>query len=258
MIITISPSKTLDYTSPLLMRSHTIPAFLTESTQLIECLRKKSPDEIAELMALSDKLTRLNVQRYQDFHTPFTPKNARPALLAFKGDVYEGIDVANYKEADFTFAQGHLRIISGLYGLLKPLDLIQPYRLEMGTRLKNPRGNDLYGFWGDKITQALNFTLREQNSQILVNLASQEYFKAVQPEKLNGKLLNIIFKEQQGDTLKTIGLFAKQARGKMTNFIIKNRIKTTQELTDFSEDGYKFNHDISNENNYVFTRSKNS
>lgn len=256
MIITISPSKTLDYTSPLPTKTHTIPTFLTESAQLIDCLRKKTQENIAQLMALSNKLAQLNVQRYHDFHIPFTPQNARPALLAFKGDVYEGIDGVNCKEADFAFAQAHLRIISGLYGLLKPMDLMQPYRLEMGTRLKNPRGKDLYEFWGDKITQALNFALREQNSQTLVNLASQEYFKAVQPEKLNAKILNVIFKEQQGNNLKIIGLFAKQARGKMTNFIIKNRIKTAPELTNFNDDGYTFNKELSDENNYVFTRCR--
>ena len=258
MIVILSPSKTLDYASLLPTQAHAIPMFLTESKQLIECLCNKSPEEIAKLMALSDKLAQLNAQRYRDFHTPFTQQNSRPAILAFKGDVYEGIEVADYKEADFAFAQAHLRIISGLYGLLKPLDLIQPYRLEMGTRLKNPRGKDLYEFWGDKITQAINFAMCEQSSQLLVNLASQEYFKAVQLAKLNGKLLNIIFKEQQGNNLKIIGLFAKQARGKMANFIIKNRIKATQELTNFSEDGYKFNSEFSDGNNYVFTRNKNS
>lgn len=257
MIIVLSPSKTLDYTSNPPITSHTIPKFLNESKQLIKCLREKTPDELAILMAISDKLANLNTQRYQDFHTPFTIKNARQAILAFKGDVYEGIDIANYNKNDFTFAQEHLRILSGLYGLLKPLDLIQPYRLEMGTNLSNPNGKDLYKFWGNKITKEINSALNKQKSSLLVNLASQEYFKAVRESELDGELLNIIFKEKQDKLFKIIGIFAKSARGKMANFIIKNRIVKAGDLLDFNDDGYKFNKKLSDSKNYVFTRSKN-
>lgn len=254
MIIILSPSKTLDYASPLPTHKHTIPEFLDESVRLIKYLRAKTPEELSELMAISDNLAQINWQRYRDFYTPFTPQNARPAIFAFKGDVYEGIDITNYNTNNLVFAQKHLRIISGLYGLLKPLDLIQPYRLEMGTSLVNSRGKNLYEFWGDTVTQAINYALRQQKTPLLINLASQEYFKAVRESKLDGELLNIIFKEKQDDKLKIIGLFAKQARGKMANFIIKNHITTVNELTIFNENGYKFSKVLSDSKNYVFTR----
>lgn len=256
MIIVLSPSKTLDYTTKIRVDNSTIPEFLKESAQLIKCLKQKKPSEISELMGISSKLSELNCQRYKDFHTPFTLENSRPAILAFKGDVYEAIDIEKYNKNDFEFAQEHLRILSGLYGLLKPLDLIQPYRLEMGIALKNPKGKDLYEFWGDKITKAINISMEIQKSKLLVNLASQEYFKSVNEKKLNGKLLNIIFKEKQGGEYKIIGLFAKKARGSMADFIIRNRIENTHGLYEFRGNGYSFNKKLSDEFNYVFTRSK--
>ncbi len=256
MIIILSPSKTMDYTSKLLTKKHTIPEFLDGSVQLIKYLRDKTPAELMKLMDISNKLAALNFQRYQDFYTPFTTKNARQAILAFKGDVYEGIDIENYSESDFSFAQEHLRILSGLYGLLKPLDLIQPYRLEMGIKLANPRGKDLYEFWDDRITKSLNSALHKQKSPLLINLASQEYFKSVHEVKLDGELLNIIFKEGKGSDFKIIGLFAKAARGKMANFIIKNRTEKAADLRAFNDNGYKFNKKLSDSKNYVFTRAK--
>lgn len=256
MIIVLSPSKTLDYKTKIKAEHYTIPEFLKESGQLIKCLRKKKASEISELMGISSKLSELNYQRYKDFSTPFTPNNARQALLAFKGDVYEAIDINEYTEKDFIFAQQYLRILSGLYGLLKPLDLIQPYRLEMGIKLKTPKAKDLYEFWGDKITKAINSAMKDQKNPLLVNLASQEYFAALNEKKLDGQLLNIIFKEKQAKEYKIIGLFSKKARGTMADFIIRNRIEKAQELLDFSEDGYKFNKKLSDDKNYVFTRSK--
>lgn len=255
MIVVLSPSKTLECSSsPIPLRQHTTPAFLAESTKLIEILREKTPEEIAKLMTISANLALLNYKRYQDFHVPFTIQNSRPAIFSFKGDVYEGIEIEGYSEGDLKFAQAHLRILSGLYGLLRPLDLMQPYRLEMGIKLRNSRGKDLYQFWGDKITQALNFALREQSTDILLNLASQEYFKAVQESKLNGKIVNVIFKENKGGELRVIGLFAKRARGKMVNFIIKNHIKSAQDITKFTESGYRFDAALSDDKNYVFIR----
>ncbi len=254
MIIVLSPSKTLDYNSDSYTSHYTVPGFLTESASLIGILKKKSQAEISGLMAISDKLAELNCRRYQEFHLPFTTQNARAALFAFKGDVYEGIEVEKYSEKELNFAQAHLRILSGLYGLLRPLDLIQPYRLEMGIKLANPRGKDLYKFWGDKITQALNFALREQNTDILLNLASQEYFKSVQEDKLNGRIVNVVFKEKKGRELKIIGLFAKQARGKMANFIIRNHIKNVQDIKKFTESDYRFEASLSDDKNYVFIR----
>ena len=254
MILVLSPSKTQDFNGKPCISTHTLPEFLPESEKLIKELRKYPAGKISTLMDISDKLATLNVQRYKDFKPPFTPANARQALLAFKGDVYEPIEVDSYTGGDFAFAQKHIRILSGLYGLLRPLDLIQPYRLEMGTRLPNARGKDLYAFWGDSITQSLNQALAPDKNRILINLASEEYFKAVMPAKLEGKLINIIFKENQKGKLKVIGLFAKKARGLMANFIVKNRIVAKDGLKSFKESGYRFEPKFSAMQQYVFVR----
>jgi cytoplasmic iron level regulating protein YaaA (DUF328/UPF0246 family) len=254
MMLVLSPSKTLDYETPVKLATHTQPDMLAESQALIKELRKYTPQKLSELMDISDKLASLNVQRYKDFAMPFTQKNARQAILAFKGDVYDGIDVEHYGKEDFAFAQEHVRILSGLYGLLKPLDLMQPYRLEMGTSLKNPRGKDLYAFWGDRITRSINEALAKHKNKLLINLASEEYAKAIQPKALEIPLLNIVFKENQKGTLKIIGLFAKKARGMMANYIIKNQIDNSAALKKFKESGYGFEPSLSDENHYVFVR----
>jgi hypothetical protein len=254
MLIVISPAKTLDYTSNCQKINHSLPALLKESQTLIAGLRKKSTTEIAELMNISEKLAELNATRYHDFSESFNEKNSRPAIFAFKGEVYQGLAVQNFDSNDLNHAQKHLRILSGLYGVLRPLDLMQPYRLEMGTELKTNRGKNLYEFWGDIITDTLN----KEKSDLLINLASNEYFKAVNEKKLASKLLHITFKEKQGDEYKIIGLFAKKARGKMARFIIKNRINKMNEIKDFTEDGYALNKKLTTENNFVFTRSKKS
>lgn len=193
MLMVISPAKTLDYTTPLATTRYTQPALLEKSQQLINVARDLSPAQIASLMSISDKLALLNAQRFNDWQPDFTPDNARQAILAFKGDVYTGLQAETFSEADFDFAQQHLRMLSGLYGLLRPLDLMQPYRLEMGTRLANPAGKDLYSFWGETLTEALNQALAAQGDDLLINLASDEYFKAVQPKKLNGRLIKPVF-----------------------------------------------------------------
>ena len=254
MIIVISPSKTLDFETKPRIATHTVPEFLGESQQLIKKLRTYSVDNLSKLMDISEKLSVLNWNRFRDFTAPFTPDNSRQALLAFKGDVYEPIEVELFHTKEFEFAQKHLRILSGMYGLLKPLDLIQPYRLEMGIRLPNPRGKDLYAIWGDRITEALNEAMAKDKSKLLVNLASEEYFKAVRPKKLEGECLNIVFKENQKGKLKIIGLFAKKARGMMVNFIIKNQIINKNDLKKFTEGGYRFEPGLSNSNSWVFVR----
>lgn len=254
MILVLSPSKTLDFESKPLIAAHTLPAMLPDSQALINELRKYPAKKLSKLMDISDKLAALNAQRYQDFKTPFTASNAKQALLAFKGDVYEGVQVENYTKDDFAFAQDHLRMLSGLYGLLKPLDLIQPYRLEMSTRLRNPRGNDLYHFWGERITQLINRDLKPAKHKLLLNLASEEYFKAVRPKALDGEIINVVFKEKQKGKLKIIGLFAKKARGMMASFVVKNRITDLEDIKEFKAGGYKFMPSLSDEKDYVFAR----
>lgn len=253
MLVVISPAKTQDFSGGYLP-VHTIPVLLDQSQLLIDRLRQMNSGEIGRLMHISDNLAELNRQRYHNFHTPFLPDNARQALLAFKGDVYSGIDTDHYSEEDFSFAQNHLRIISGLYGILKPLDLIQAYRLEMGTKLSADRGNDLYAFWGERLTDFLNQDLKKDPEPVLVNLASQEYFKALKVPLLQGRLLTVTFKEKKNNGYQTIGIHAKRARGVMTDFIIKNRITQVEDLRLFKQNGYCFRNDLSNEKEWIFSR----
>jgi cytoplasmic iron level regulating protein YaaA (DUF328/UPF0246 family) len=254
MIITLSPSKGQDFDSPITLPEATAPRMLEDSLLLIEELRKYSPEQLGKLMALSEKLSRLNVERYRAFSLPFTAENARPALFAFKGDVYRGIPVEEYGRKELAFAQEHLRILSGLYGCLRPLDLIQPYRLEMKTRLPNPRGDTLYQFWGTRITHCLNEALRRQREPTLVNLASNEYFKAVKPKLLEGRLLQINFKEVKNGKARVIAVFAKRARGMMADHIIRNRIEESGALKAFHRAGYRFSVEDSDEKQWTFVR----
>ena len=254
MIVVISPSKTLDFSSEI-NDGYTNPEFLEETFKLIIALRKLTKIEILKLMNLSENLTILNYQRYHNFSLPFTLDNARQAIYAFKGDVYHGLAVNNFHQENIQYAQLHLRIISGLYGLLRPLDLIQAYRLEMGTKLVNQKGKDLYAYWGDTLTVKLNEVLQSEDNDILVNLASTEYFKVINKKLLQASLITPVFKEKKGDSLKVVALFAKRARGMMASYIIKNRIKTTEDLKQFNEDGYIFNKAASNEDQLVFVRT---
>lgn len=253
MITIISPSKTLDFLNKT-EGEYSSHDFIKESQALIKILRKLQAEEISELMDLSEKLSELNWKRYRDFKTPFTPANARQSIFAFKGDVYDGLAVENFSKPDIEYSQSHLRIISGLYGLLRPLDLIQPYRLEMGTRLANKNSKDLYKFWGDNITNKLNDLMQDIGSNILVNLASEEYFKAINKKLLHGKIITPVFMEKKGDAYKMVALYAKQARGMMAAYIIKNRIETADGIKGFNEANYKFNAAHSNEDRLVFTR----
>ncbi|WP_158859601.1 peroxide stress protein YaaA [Lunatibacter salilacus] len=250
MITLISPAKTLDL-SDSIFNQHTQPDFEREISDLVKIMKKKSVRDIKELMGVSDNLAELNRKRYLNFEDEFSVENSKQALLAFKGDVYTRIEVDEFSSEDFEFAQKHLRILSGLYGLLKPLDLIQPYRLEMGIKLKNSRAKDLYGYWGSKIAKAIN---EAKDDEIVVNLASQEYFKAVDQSKLKGRIIHPVFKEYKDGTYKIIGIFAKQARGMMTNEIIKSRINNPERLKTFRQEGYEYAENLSTENEWVFVR----
>ncbi|NCT77552.1 peroxide stress protein YaaA [Pseudomonas stutzeri] len=254
MLMVISPAKTLDYETPPITERFTLPQHLDHSQQLIELLRDYSPAQISELMHLSDKLAALNVARYGSWTAEFTPDNAKQALLAFKGDVYTGLNVDDFTDDDLLFAQQHLRMLSGLYGLLRPLDLMQPYRLEMGTKLVNPRGKDLYAFWGERISDWLNEALREQGDDVLLNLASNEYFSSVRRKVLNARVIDVDFKDMKNGQYKIISFYAKKARGLMARWVIKERIAKPEQLSAFDYEGYRFSADDSSANHLVFLR----
>ncbi|MGK0445855.1 MAG: cytoplasmic iron level regulating protein YaaA (DUF328/UPF0246 family) [Bermanella sp.] len=252
MLMLVSPAKTLDYETPLPFDEFTQPEMLDQSKLLIDELVDLTPKDVASLMKLSDKLAVLNVNRFQHWSMPFTPENARPAMYAFKGDVYTGLDAYSLKKADVNFAQKHLRMLSGLYGLLKPLDLMQPYRLEMGTKFGNQRGGNLYEFWGERITQKIND--EAVSKDVVLNLASNEYFKAVKTKLLNGRVITPVFKDEKNGQYKIISFYAKKARGLMAAYVIKNRIKDVEEIKQFDVTGYAFSPEQSNEKEWVFLR----
>jgi cytoplasmic iron level regulating protein YaaA (DUF328/UPF0246 family) len=254
MLITLSPSKGQDFETAGLIKKHSNPADLKDSELLIKELRKIKSKQLQEMMDVSENIAKLNVERYKTFTTPFTAKNAKQAIFAFKGDVYSGLDLEKFTSDDYAYAQDHLRILSGLYGCLRPLDLIQPYRLEMKTRLKNERGENLYQFWDERITKRLNKELKKQKEPVLVNLASNEYFKAVKPKLLEGRLLNINFKETKDGKTRVVAIFAKRARGLMADFIIRNRIEDPEDMKKFTVDGYRFNKALSDERQWTFER----
>lgn len=254
MIFVISPAKSLDYETPPTTAVRTQPAFLDDAAQLIEILRTLSPREVSKLMDISDQLAALNVVRYATWKRPFNKKNAKQAVLAFDGDVYGGLAAGELSEEDLAYAQDHLRILSGLYGVLRPLDLMQPYRLEMSTRLANPRGKDLYAFWGEQVTAALNALLKKDKPGVLVNLASEEYFKSVKPKQLKGRLVTPVFEEWKGGKYKIISFFAKRARGLMVRYAIVNRCKEPEALHGFDYEGYAFAAGASDDETYVFRR----
>jgi len=256
MLIVISPAKTLDYDTPPKTRVFTTPDYLGQSQKLINRLRNLSSLDISELMKVSAKIADLNFDRYESWKKPFTEKNAKQAVLAFKGDVYTGLDAETFKADDFKFAQNHLRVLSGLYGLLRPLDLMQPYRLEMGTKLKTDSGKNLYEFWGSDITEGLNAQLKKIKSNYLINLASNEYFKSVKPKELNAEIITPAFKEFKNGEYKMIGIYAKKARGLLSRYIIQNKLKDPEDVKLFDEEGYRFNKKLSKGNNWVFTRKQ--
>lgn len=255
MLAILSPAKTLDFDSPLTTDQHSAPEFTKESTALIKTLRQLEPSDIGSLMGISDKLAALNHDRYAHWSAKFDDASgARASLLAFKGDVYLGLDAQTLSKRDFTWAQKRLRVLSGLYGLLRPLDRIHPYRLEMGTALRNTAGKDLYEFWGGKVTQALNETLAGQRSKVLINLASNEYYKVVQAQNIDGRIVTINFKEWRRDAYRFVSFSAKKARGLMARYMIDHRAERADDLKAFDVEGYAFNEELSSRDEWIFTR----
>lgn len=255
MLMVISPAKTLDYQSPVPTTEYSYPAHLDKAQLLVEQLQGYAPQELAKLMSLSDKLAALNVARYASWITPFTPENARQALLAFKGDVYTGLQAEDFTDEDFSVAQQHLCILSGLYGILRPLDLMQAYRLEMGTKLPNAQGKDLYAFWGEQITQWLNTELEAQNEPFLLNLASNEYFSAIKRPLLRAQIIDTEFRDRNKDgQYKIVSLYAKRARGLMARYVIRQRLTHPDALCDFDSEGYCYSPEQSTASKMVFLR----
>ena len=256
MLAILSPAETLHCDSPLVTDQHSAPEFTKDSAALIKTLRKLEPADIGSLMGISDKLATLNHDRYAQWSAKFDENSgARASILAFKGDVYLGLSAQTMSKQDFTWAQKRLRVLSGLHGLLRPLDRIHPYRLEMGTALANARGKDLYQFWGGKVTQALNETLAEQRSKVLINLASNEYYKVVQPENIDGRIVTINFKEWRREAYRFVSFSAKKARGLMARYMIDQRAEKADDLKTFNVEGYAYNEELSSEHEWIFTRS---
>jgi hypothetical protein len=253
MIITLSPAKSLDF-SPSNIKTYSSPRLLEHSERLVDALKKKTPKKLQDLMSISLDLAELNVERYNTFHTPFTLENAKQALLAFSGDVYLGLEAATMTEDEVKLANQKIRILSGLYGLLRPLDLIQPYRLEMGTKLKTRRGPNLYKFWGDRITGLLNKDILESQSMHVLNLASNEYWKSVNRKKLAVPVIDADFLENRNGTYRFISFTGKKARGHMARFIIENKISQPSDLRAFDYDGYIYHEEMSTEQKFVFTK----
>ncbi len=257
MLIVVSPAKALDFESPLPTKKHSQPEMLARSKDLVNVMASKTPDDLSKMMSISTKLAELNHERFQDWTTPFTVDNARPAVLAFNGDTYTGLDAADsFSERDYTHSQKVLRILSGLYGVLRPLDLIQPYRLEMGSKVEHDHGGDLYSYWGDSVTDQLNAALADSpGAKALVNLASNEYFGAVQPERFDGRIISPRFLDSKaGGDFKIVSFFAKQARGSMAGWIIRERITSIKALTDFDANGYTYDPNRSTPDEPTFIR----
>ena len=256
MLTLLSPAKSLDYESPLLIERSTQPRLKADIAELVEQLQALSAADIASLMHVSDKLAVLNHERFQNFGRSFTKKNSRQAILAFVGDVYQGMSLADWTPEDLAVAQANLRILSGLYGVLRPLDLMQAYRLEMGTRFENNRGKNLYQFWGERITDLLNADLKKSNSEVVLNLASKEYFSAVIPSKLQGRLISPVFKDEKNGKYKIISFYAKKARGLMADFVVKHDLKEANDILQFASDGYVYDAESSTAEQPVFLRSE--
>lgn len=254
MLYLLSPSKTLNMDANNRIKTPTQPRLLKDSETLVKEAKKMSAEEIKALMKVSDKLAELNYQRFQDFSTPFNAKNAKPCVLAFKGDVYDGLDADNLSDTELEFAQPRLRMLSGLYGLLRPLDLMQAYRLEMGRKFATKDAKDLYGFWGERITQLINEDSAAIDAPAVVNLASNEYYKAVKPALLDKPVITVHFKEKRGNDYKVLGLFAKRARGMMARYAIQSQAKTVEDLLGFEEGGYYYAPEMSDETNLTFVR----
>ncbi len=254
MIVLLSPAKNLNFDAPSVQASHSQPEFLKETRALAKVTKSMTKGQLKKLMHINDKLATLNFERFQAFKTPFTPDNAKQAALAFSGDAYQGLNANELSNSDLEWAQDHLRILSGFYGLLRPLDLIQPYRLEMGTSLKNPEGKDLYAFWGDKLTRKINQTLNGADEPIVVNLASNEYFNALDKDKLKARIVTPQFKDIKNGKARFLMFFAKKARGIMACYIIQNRLEQPDDIKKFEHEGYCYNAELTKADNWVFSR----
>ena len=255
MITLLSPAKTLDYESPLPVKDFSVPGNLKQSKQLIKALRKKDPQDLSDLMGLSEKLANLNFERNMNWEPPVKHSDdIRQAIFAFKGDVYTGLSAYSLKKSDINFLDKHVRILSGLYGILKPLDLMSPYRLEMGTKLETSEGKDLYEFWGQEITNSINESISSHKSKYILNLASVEYFSSVNKGLLNGEVISPVFKDYKNGKYKIISFFAKKARGSMTRYLVENRIDSPKDISGFDYDGYKYSKSESTEYSPVFLR----
>lgn len=254
MLVLLSPAKTLDFETPPTVEANSKARFLEDSQELIDQLQHLKSAEVGKLMSVSEKISELNVQRFNSWKTPFTPNNAKPAAMAFRGDVYQGLDADTLSSDDFEFAQSSVRILSGLYGILRPLDLIQPYRLEMGTRFANKRGSNLYKFWGDRLTQSLNQEITADKHTAVINLASNEYFKAVKAPQLQAPLITPAFRDWKNGEYKMISFFAKKARGMMTRYVVDQRLESPEALKQFDTGGYAYCEAESTADTWVFLR----
>lgn len=256
MLVVVSPAKNLDFDTQVPVSEYTQPSLLGDADTLVQECKALTPADLSSLMKISDKLATLNANRFAEFSTPFTPDNARQALFAFNGDVYTGLDAQSLSEDDIAYAQQHLRILSGLYGVLRPLDLMQAYRLEMGTKLANSRGKNLYEYWGDTVTTEINKALAAQGDNVLVNLASNEYFKSVKPKQVDGMIITPVFKDKKNGQYKIISFFAKKARGLMARYILQNKVEDVAGLKAFDTAGYYFSEEQSTETELVFLREE--
>ena len=254
MISIISPAKSLDFDNKAPISDYSLPLFLEESQKIVNVLKDYSPEDLSKLMKISKDLGLLNANRYQDYKTPFKLENSKQAIFAFTGDVYKGLDATSLTSNAIDYAQNHFKILSGLYGLLKPLDLIQAYRLEMGTKISINNSTSLYDFWSNNITSELNTNLESTNSQFLLNLASNEYSKSIDMKSLNAEVITPVFKDWKNGQYKIISFFAKKGRGLMSRYVLENKIKNPNDLRAFDTDGYVFNEDFSTEKSLVFTR----
>ena len=256
MLFLLSPAKKLDYDSVVATQTHTQPLFVKEATALIKVLKDKSADEVSALMDLSPALSQLNVDRYAAWKPSFTQANSRQAILAFNGDVYEGMNASSLNEKDLLWAQDHVAILSGLYGVLRPLDLMRPYRLEMGTRLTNPAGSNLYAFWAKTIAPYLNERLAADKSPIIINLASEEYFKSVDLKALKARVVQCVFQDGKQGVFKVVSFHAKRARGLMARYAIEHRVTKPEGLKKFDSEGYMYTPELSTEDKLVFRREE--
>ena len=255
MITLLSPAKTLDYESPLPVKDFSVPGNLRQSKQLIKALRKKDPQDLSDLMGLSERLANLNFERNMNWEPPVKHSDdIRQAIFAFKGDVYTGLSAYSLKKSDIIFLDKHVRILSGLYGILKPLDLMSPYRLEMGTKFENAKGKNLYDFWSNEVTNNLNKNIKKHENKTIINCSSNEYFNVIDQKNLEGDILNTVFKEYRDGELKFISFNAKKARGLLAKFVINNKIKSINDLKDFNLENYKFDSSLSDDLTFVFTR----